>query len=328
MPATGSQVQEADTHHPVVADHASEHQRAAVRRPAEAQQVITVATRHGAVGPSIRGDDPDLAIATDIPRVGDVAPIGGPCGKPIGHVLGRERQLPRQGMFGRLQHDRRAADIRTRGRISHERRVGGQAWTELEAGRRSQQQPRRRCRREARMRRGPMAVEQGPTACRRHDGHGCRDPYPPPRVSPGRASGVDLSSPGCRCGRRRVMQPLHRHHQPVSGLGDRLDVSRRAALLLEDPSQVGDRLGEDIVGGRGIRPRRRQQRLTCHHFPLPVRQGLQNRQCLGRHAVGQAAFARAHLPAGQVHRQGAHPEADTPLPRGSGAVPVRVDHRL
>ena len=72
-----------------------------------------------------------------------------------------------------------------------------------------------------------------------------------------------------------------RRDQAVAGLRNRLDDVWLLRIVLEQPAQLGDRTGEDIVADRGVGPRRAEQPLLRHHLPGVLGQTHEDQHHLG-----------------------------------------------
>src|SRR5207245_7275685 len=65
---------------------------------------------------------------------------------------------------------------------------------------------------------------------------------------------------------------VHRRDEPVAALGDRLNEPRLAGIVPEGPAQLGNRMGQDVVGDEGVRPARMDQAFLGGHLARGFRQ--------------------------------------------------------
>jgi len=69
--------------------------------------------------------------------------------------------------------------------------------------------------------------------------------------------------------RLRGHQWLDRRDEPIAAPGDGLDVGRLRRIIAERLAQLGDGLGQRIVGHRNVGPQRREQLVLTNERRLP-----------------------------------------------------------
>lgn len=321
------------------AGQGAEHQAAPVRGPVEAEQFGAVTAgdvTYRAAGGA--GDQHLAAAARPEPRERDVAPVGRPVGEAVGIAVRGFGQQPRRRVAGRLHFHRAAIAGAAVGLVGNLRTVRGQRGIGLEPGRGGDQpvrplwaadHPAAILQHAAGTGLGRRALQQQCGHHQQRHQHGQPNgqqhvaTVAPPAAAYRRRCRARCGARwrrGYRVGRRRhvrfggrrhdgiVGQHAYRHQQAVPGLGDGFDVRGAVAVVAgKRLAQLGDSLGEDIIGGQGVGPHLGEQFIAGDHRTGRTQQRFQYAQRLGGEPAHATRTGHRDLARGQ--RDGA--AADT-----------------